>query len=257
LLYNGLYKNTEAWEGFASASFVQLPFGNIEILLMSIMEGSTMKKIFARNRLSIIGFSLVLIVGAGKTAQASGITEGLKATIDQVIGVVTDPQYNGDRSTRRSKMKDIIFPKFNFLEMGKRSLGKKHWKKRTPDERRAFVDVFGKLLENSYANKLENYSDEKINYLDEIVKGKYAMVKTEVVRKNSTISIDYKLIEGSSKWLIYDITVEGVSLIKNYRSQFSKVIHNDSFDALMEKLNTKVKKLETGNAAQEDEKDKI
>ncbi len=211
-----------------------------------------MKKIFYRNRLSIIGFSLVLILGAGKTVQASGITEGLKATIDQVINVVTDPQYKNDRTTRRAKMKGIIFPKFNFLEMGKRSLGKKSWKKRTPDERRAFVDVFGKLLENSYANKLENFSDEKINYVDEIVKGRYAMVKTEVVRKNATINVDYKLIKGSSEWLVYDITIEGVSLIKNYRSQFGKIIHNDSFDVLMDKLNAKVKKLETGDAVNED-----
>ena len=205
-----------------------------------------MKKIFFRNRLSIIGFSLALILGAGKTVQASGITEGLKATIDQVISVVTDPQYKDDRVTRRAKMKGIIFPKFNFLEMGKRSLGKKNWKERTPEERKAFVDVFGKLLENSYANNLENYSDEKINYIDEIVKGRYAMVKTEVVRKNDSINVDYKLIEGSSEWLVYDITVEGVSLIKNYRSQFGKIIHNDSFDALMDKLNAKVKKLEEG-----------
>ncbi len=205
-----------------------------------------MKKIFFRNRLSIIGFSLALILGAGKTVQASGITEGLKATIDQVISVVTDPQYKDDRVTRRAKMKGIIFPKFNFLEMGKRSLGKKNWKERTPEERKAFVDVFGKLLENSYANNLENYSDEKINYIDEIVKGRYAMVKTEVVRKNDSINVDYKLIEGSSEWLVYDITVEGISLIKNYRSQFGKIIHNDSFDALMDKLNAKVKKLEEG-----------
>jgi len=211
-----------------------------------------MKKIFYRNRLSIIGFSLVLILGAGKTVQASGITEGLKATIDQVINVVTDPQYKNDRTTRRAKMKGIIFPKFNFLEMGKRSLGRKSWKERTPDERRAFVDVFGKLLENSYANKLENFSDEKINYVDEIVKGRYAMVKTEVVRKNATINVDYKLIQGSSEWLVYDITIEGVSLIKNYRSQFGKIIHNDSFDVLMDKLNAKVKKLETGDAVNED-----
>jgi phospholipid transport system substrate-binding protein len=216
-----------------------------------------MNKIFFRNRLSIIGFSLVLILGAGKTAQASGITEGLKATIDQVISVVTDPQYKKDRTTRRTKMKGIIFPKFNFLEMGKRSLGNTNWKNIKPEERKAFVDVFGKLLENSYANKLENYSDEKINYVDEIVKGKYAMVKTEVVRKNDSINIDYKLIEGSNEWLIYDITVEGVSLIKNYRSQFGKVIHNDSFEVLMDKLNAKVKKLEAGNNFEEDDKENL
>jgi phospholipid transport system substrate-binding protein len=216
-----------------------------------------MNKILLRNRWWVIGFSLVLILGAGKPVQASGITEGLKATIDQVIGVVTNPQYKGDRSTRRAKMRNLIFPKFNFLEMGKRSLGTKNWRKISPDERKAFVDLFGKLLENSYANKLESYSDEKINYIDEIVKGKYAMVKTEVVRKNDLINVDYKLIESPSEWRVYDIVVEGVSLIKNYRSQFGKIIHNDSFDVLMDKLSTKVKKLENGEKDREDNKDKI
>jgi phospholipid transport system substrate-binding protein len=207
-----------------------------------------MNKTVFRIQWWVIGFSLFLILGAGKTVQASGITEGLRATIDQVIGVVTDPQYKNDRPTRRAKMKGIIFPKFNFLEMGKRSLGKKRWKERTPEERKAFVGLFGKLLENSYANKLESYSDEKINYIDEIVKGRYAMVKTEVVRKNGTVNVDYKLIESPDEWRVYDIVVEGVSLIKNYRSQFGKIIHNDSFNALMEKLNAKVKKLEAGEA---------
>ena len=216
-----------------------------------------MDKMFLRNRAWVIGLSLILILGAGKTVQASGITEGLRATIDQVISVVTDPQLKNDRPTRRSKMKDLIFPKFNFLEMGKRSLGKKHWRKISPEQRKAFVDVFGKLLENSYANKLESYSDEKINYLDEIVKGRYAMVKTEVVRKNGTVNVDYKLIESPSEWRVYDIVVEGVSLIKNYRSQFGKIIHNDSFDTLMDKLSTKVNELEAGENADEENKDKI
>ena len=165
----------------------------------------------------VLGFSLVLILGASKTVQASGITEGLRTTINQVIGVVTDPKYKNDRSTRRAKMKSIIFPKFNFLEMGKRSLGKKNWKARTPGERKAFVDLFGKLLENSYANKLESYSDEKINYTDEIVKGKYAMVKTEVVRKNGTVNVDYKLIESPSEWRVYACVGWGVSLSKNWK----------------------------------------
>lgn len=216
-----------------------------------------MNKIFFRNRWWVIAFSLVLILGAGKTVQASGITEGLKATIDQVIGVVTNPQYKDDRTTRRAKMKDIIFPKFNFLEMGKRSLGNKHWKEISPEERKAFVDLFGKLLENSYANKLESYSDEKINYIDEIIKGRYAMVKTEVVRKNDTVNVDYKLIESPNQWRVYDIVVEGVSLIKNYRSQFGKIIHNDSFKTLMDKLDAKVKKLEEGEKDNEENKDKI
>ncbi len=216
-----------------------------------------MYKLKLRNRWLVIGVSFALILGAGKAVQASGITDGLKTTIDQVISVVTDPQYQDDRQTRRAKMKGIIFPKFNFLEMGKRSLGSKRWKERSPDERKVFVDVFGKLLENSYANKLENYRDEKINYVDEIVKGKYAMVKTEVIRKNGTVNVDYKLIQGGGEWRVYDIVVEGVSMIKNYRSQFARIIHKDSFDTLMEKLNAKVNKLEDGQDGNKEDEDKI
>ena len=78
------------------------------------------------------------------------------------------------------------------------------------------------------------------------------MVKTEVVRKNGTVNVDYKLIESPNEWRVYDIVVEGVSLIKNYRSQFGKIIHNDSFNTLMEKLNTKVKKLEVGEEAEDE-----
>lgn len=216
-----------------------------------------MYQIIPRNPWLVIGISFALILSAGKAVQASSITDGLKATIDQVISVVTDPQYQNDRQTRRAKMKGIIFPKFNFLEMGKRSLGSKRWKERSPEERKIFIDVFGKLLENSYANKLESYHDEKINYVDEIVKGKYAMVKTEVIRKNGTVNVDYKLIRGGGEWRVYDIVVEGVSMIKNYRSQFARIIHQDSFDTLMEKLNAKVDKLEDGQDGNQDDEDKI
>ena len=117
--------------------------------------------------------------------------------------------------------------------------------------------MFGKLLENSYANKLESYHDEKINYVDEIVKGKYAMVKTEVIRKNGTVNVDYKLIRGGDEWQVYDIVVEGVSMNKYYRSQFARIIHKDSFDTLMEKLNAKVDQLEDGQDGNQDDEDKI
>ena len=119
-----------------------------------------------------------MILGAGKTVQASGITEGLKATIDQVIGVVTDPQYKNDRPTRRAKMKDLIFPKFNFVEMGKRSLGKKRTGSKEPprNERPLLIcsENFWKIPTPTNSNL---FRTKKSIYVDEIVKGRYAMVK--------------------------------------------------------------------------------
>jgi phospholipid transport system substrate-binding protein len=100
------------------------------------------------------------------------------------------------------------------------------------------------LLENSYANKLEAYQDEKINYISEIIKGKYALVKTEVVRKSSTIGVDYKLIQENGNWKVYDFVIEGVSMIRNYRSQFTKIIRRDSYEVLVQKLTDKINEIE-------------
>jgi len=205
-------------------------------------------------RFSLGAFALAfaLLLANASWALASVVTDGLKSTIDQVINVVTDPKYKGDSEARRAKLRSIINPRFDYIEMGKRSLAR-NWRDLSPQERKDFIDLFGQLLENSYANKIESYRDEKINYVDEIIKGKYAMVKTEIVRKNDVIGVDYKLINTGNEWLVYDFIVEGVSMIRNYRSQFNKIIHKDSFQVLMDKLSKKVGELEAGAANDKDE----
>ena len=192
--------------------------------------------------------SLAVLVSSPSSIRASAIADDLKSTIDNVIKVVTDPAYKGDKGKRRQKLRDIITPMFNYHEMGKRALGKKDWVERTQDEQKQFIDLFGKLLENSYASKIESYQDEEIVYGDEIVKGKYAMVKTKIVRKDDTINVDYKLINGGADWRVYDFVIEDVSMIRNYHSQFSKIIRKDSFQALIDKMSKKVGDLEKGGA---------
>ncbi len=189
---------------------------------------------------------LALLASNAVTASANAIADELKNAIDSVIQVVTDPSYGNNKSGRREKLRSIINPMFNYQEMGKRTLGKKDWQARNKDERQQFIDLFGKLLENSYASKIESYQDEKIEYGDEIVKGKYAMVKTKIVRKDDTINVDYKLINGGKNWRVYDFVIEDVSMIRNYRSQFSKIIRKDSFQALLDKMSEKVGDLEHG-----------
>lgn len=203
-------------------------------------------------RFSLGAFALALLLANASWALASAVTDGLKSTVDQVINVVTDPKYKGDSEARRAKLRSIINPKFDYIEMGKRSLAR-NWRDLSPQERKEFIDLFGQLLENSYANKIESYQNEKINYVDEIIKGKYAMVKTEIVRKNDVIGVDYKLINAGNEWLVYDFIVEGVSMVRNYRSQFNKIIHKDSFQVLMDKLSKKVSELEAGAANDKDE----
>ena len=172
------------------------------------------------------------------------ITSELKQTIDKVIQIVSDPDLKKTPKLRRKKLRKTIGFRFNYNQMVRRSLAR-NYKNRTNKEREEFTGLFKKLLENSYASKIENYQDETINYVDEKVKGKYALVKTEIVRKNGTIDVDYKLINENGRWTVYDFVIEEVSLIRNYRSQFSKIIKTESYGALVTKLTKKIKDLES------------
>ena len=176
----------------------------------------------------------------------SEIQSQLKGTIDKVIEIVKDKSLKNDHQARRAALRKTIDERFNYRQMVMRSLAK-NWDARSDQERQEFIALFKSLLENSYANKLEAYRDEKINYLDEIIKGKYALIKTEVVRRSSTIGVDYKLIEENGHWQVYDFVIEGVSMIRNYRSQFTKIIRRDSYEVLVQKLTDKINEIEQGS----------
>ena len=187
-------------------------------------------------------FFFLFILAAGAFAE-SNITKDLKQTIDKVIEIVGDPELKKNPKLKRERLRETIGVRFNYTQMVMRSLAK-NYKDRTDKEREEFTELFKKLLENSYATKIENYQNETINYLDEKIKGKYALVKTQIVRKDATIDVDYKLINEGGEWTVYDFVIEEVSLIRNYRSQFSKIIKTESYGALVTKLTKKIKALE-------------
>ena len=199
--------------------------------------------------LTVIGLMASLAMGSVSFA-GSEITGKLKSTIDKVIAIVKDENLKKDKQSRRVALRKAIDERFNYRQMVMRSLAK-NWDPRSDQERQQFISLFKSLLENSYASKLESYSDEKINYLSEVIKGKYALVKTEVVRPSSTIAVDYKLIQENGDWQVYDFVIEGVSMIRNYRSQFTKIIRKDSYEVLVQKLTDKINELEQGPNASE------
>ena len=190
----------------------------------------------------LILFCFLILIG--KVFAATEITSQLKQTIDKVIKIVSDPEMKKNPSLRREKLRETIGVRFNYKQMVMRSLAK-NYKGRSENERKEFTVLFKKLLENSYASKIENYQDETINYVQEQVKGKYALVKTQIIRKDATIDVDYKLINEGGSWTVYDFVIEEVSLIRNYRSQFSKIIKTESYSALVSKLRKKIKDLES------------
>lgn len=188
----------------------------------------------------IMTISLACLLMAG-TAFAS-ITDDVKRTVDDIIRIVSDKEMKkaSSEQKRRNAIKRSLAGIFDHQEMAKRSLGK-HWNQRTPAERKQFVDLFASLLENSYAGKIESYNNEKVVYLKESVDGGYAEVKSKIInQKQDEFTVDYRLLkEANGKWMVYDVVIEGVSLISNYRTQFNKIITANGYPELVKKLQTK------------------
>jgi phospholipid transport system substrate-binding protein len=118
----------------------------------------------------------------------------------------------------------------------------KHWKARSDEEKKTFIDLFGQLLEQTYISKIESYSNEKVIFLKEYVTDKKAQVDTKVITETIEIPIDYRLYQtNNGSWMVYDVIIEGVSLVGNYRSQFDQMLQKNSFEKLIEDLKNKIK----------------
>ncbi len=177
-------------------------------------------------------------------AMASSVTDQVKTTIDKILEILRDPSLKGDESVdkRRELLRVTINEKFSFAKMSQLSLGK-HWKERSDDEKKQFTKLFGQLLEDTYISKIEGYTDEKIVYTKELVKKKKAQVNTKIVTDSVEIPLDYRLYKlKDDSWMVYDMVIEGVSLIGNYRSQFDQILKKNSFDTLVEELKKKMNK---------------
>ena len=196
-----------------------------------------------------VSFAVSFVWISGQVFAESHITTDLKGTIDQVLEIVSDKNLQKNPTLRREKLRQVIGLRFNYKQMVMRSLAK-NYMDRSDKERKEFTRLFKKLLENSYASKIENYRNETINYVGEQIKGKYALVKTQIVRKDGVIDVDYKMLKENGQWLVYDFVIEGVSLIRNYRSQFSKIISTQSYATLVSKLSKKVEDLEVQSLAE-------
>ena len=190
-------------------------------------------------RSAIVGLALQLLVGAAG-AWAGPPTETVKQVIEQALDALKEP---GRSEARRQKVKRIVDPHFDYQEMAKRSLGPA-WGKLSPGQRQEFVALFAQLLEASYSDKIEKYAQRvKIDYTGEITSGDSVEVRTVVVKANDRIPLNYRLMNEGGTWKVYDVVIEGVSLVSNYRSQFSRIIHESSYAELVKRLKTKVSEL--------------
>jgi phospholipid transport system substrate-binding protein len=183
----------------------------------------------------------VLALLAVRESAAGPPTDQLKGAIDRVVKALEDSGLKGPArvAERRTAVRKIAEDIFDFNEIARRALAR-HWQQLTDKQRAEFVSLFSDLLERSYLSKIELYGGEKIQYVNERLDGDTASVATRIVTKNGTeVPIDYRLLKKADRWLVYDVHIEGVSLVSNYRTQFNKIIQTGSYNALVQKLKAK------------------
>ncbi len=183
-----------------------------------------------------LSFWAVGAVGATEESPS----EDLKPVLHDLTTVLLDENLKGKEhiEERRDKIMSLIKRGFDFREMSKRVLGKK-WRQIDEQERDRFTALMTKLLENVYIGKLESYSGEQIEFVGETIKGKRAQVTTIVENGDVEIPVHYIMRQTGSKWLVYDINIEGVSLVRNYQEQFKSILRKDDYEGLVKVLEDK------------------
>ena len=189
----------------------------------------------------MLGLALQLVAGAA-VVWAGPPTEIVKQVIEKALDVLKNPSY--PKSQKQRMVKAIVDPYFDYREMAKRSLGTT-WGGLSGGQRDEFVRLFSELLEASYSDKIEKYAQRvKIDYTGEILNNNNAEVRTVVVRPNDRIPLNYRLLNEGGTWRVYDVVIEGVSLVSNYQSQFRRIIHESSYAELVRRLKTKVSEMQ-------------
>jgi phospholipid transport system substrate-binding protein len=192
-------------------------------------------------RLAPIGVAALILL-LPEPAPGGPATDELRTHISRVLKVLEDPQARTEAraAQRQAEIRRIAADIFDFTEMTRRSLGP-HWQARSAAEREEIVQLFTGLLERAYMSKIETYSGERIVWAGETADGDQAVVRTRIVSRQGTeIPIDYRMLRRGEHWLTYDVTIEGVSLVSNYRTQFNQIIQRASYAELVKRLQTKL-----------------
>jgi phospholipid transport system substrate-binding protein len=187
----------------------------------------------------VLALSLMLCLAM--PAVAGEPTDAIRAAIDQGVDILRNAKL--DNSKQRSevinRLREIVYPLFDFNEMAKRSLGA-HWRRLNPQQQKEFVAAFTELLEKTYADQIDVYQGQKVAYTGETIDKDYAQVSSKVIAQNGqSYSVDYRLHRVDGKWRIYDVVAENISIVNNYRSQFNRVIVNSSFEELLKRIKNK------------------
>jgi len=196
------------------------------------------------------GIAILFFIAAGisSASPAGELTEQIRQTTDKIISVLNDPCMKGPdkKEEKINLIRKLVYTLFDREGVSRRVLARQ-WRKLNDQEKKDFIFLFSKLLEQTYMDRIDNYSGQQVAYIGEKIDGKYGILKTKILSKNDKdIIVFYKAIKKNSKWLIYDVSVEGVSLVNNYRTQFQSIIMQSSYDNLIKTLKAKVNKPHSG-----------
>lgn len=182
-------------------------------------------------------FSLISLSAALWASEPGEPGKIIINAIDKGLVILKDPSLQGEKKVqeRRARLWQELSPLFDFEEMAKRALSQ-HWKKRSPEEKKEFVELFTNIMKDSYIGKTDTYSGEQIKYLSEKQEKDIATVQSKFITKEHEISVDYRLLNDQGGWKVYDVIIEGVSLINNYRSQFNTILIKSSYQDLVQRL---------------------
>jgi len=181
-----------------------------------------------------IGSLLALVVATAVPAGAGAPTDQIRQRVDDVVKVLEDPALK--TSDRRAAVRKLATEAFDVQETARRALGP-HWQQRTPAEREEFVHLFADLLERTYIAKIDLYGGERMKFTEEKIDGDNAIVRAKVTTKQGTeVPVEARMNKKNDRWLIYDVAIENISLISNYRAQFDRIIRTSSYSELVKRL---------------------
>jgi phospholipid transport system substrate-binding protein len=202
--------------------------------MLNVMKNNS----FIMNTVLCVLFFLCVV--SPHPAFAASPTDELRPTLDGIVDIITNPTYAGaeNKELRRNKIMVVAKRGFDFTTMSKLVLGKTY-RKLDEQQRKRFEELFTKLLENAYIGKLEGYTNQVTKYEGERIKGKKAEVRTQVENKGVSLPVSYIMLQNNSGWQVYDIKIEGVRLLRNYKAQFKSILRTDKFEGLVKILEEK------------------
>ena len=186
---------------------------------------------------------LLALAAAGSPRAAVGPLAEVQQMVESVFTILQDGGL--DLETKKERVSAQIRPKFDFPTMAQGVLAT-YWKRASAEERKRFTGMFRELLEATYRDRIEAYTDERVEFVGEEVRGKRAVVKTLVVTKDVEIPIEYKLFEKSGNWKAYDVVIEGVSMVRNYRDSYREIVKKEGMKGLLERMEKKIGELRAG-----------